>query len=317
MGLTPAARTAVRSLLVAAWALAAGADGGAAQSGPGGYGGLVLASPASVEAAAFGNAPYLLGGRADLLFYAPALITRSDGTAAGVHRYGGEGTLATLAGTGSVGLGDFAFGLQYLRYREPGGGPTPELQNWAFAPDGPSATEFAASLGYARELFGGVGAGVVVKYLEQVDFGGGGTNRVLLWDAGVAREFGATMVSLAARNLGPDFVPGDGGIGIPTQLALGVSTRSFEVGEFDVFLTGQLLRRRDGEIIPASGVEVSYWPVQGYTFRLRAGHRRVVEEGRSPFTFGLALTGDALTVAYAFQAFDVNGNAHRFGLSFR
>ena len=101
------------------------------------------------------------------------------------------------------------------------------------------------------------------------------------------------------------------------MVALGVSTEDFEVGAFDMFLTSQVARRRDGEVIPAGGVEVSYWPVQGYTFRLRAGLQRVVEDGRSPFTFGLAFTGDALTLEYAFQSFDGEGNAHRFGLSIR
>ncbi|WP_425153270.1 hypothetical protein [Candidatus Palauibacter sp.] len=323
MGLNPemertagsiAARGAV-PLLLAALASGAGPGGGAAQSRPEGYGALVLEAPASVEAAAYGNAPYLFGGGADLLFYAPALIDRADGMAAGLYRYGSEGTLATLAGTGSAGLGDFAVGLQYLRYNGPGIAPGPDLQGAAVTPDGLPVTEFAASLGYARELFGAFGAGIVAKYLES-QFARG-MDRAIVLDVGVSREFGPTMVSLAARNLGSDLELHGRGVRIPTQLALGVSTERFEVGELDMFLTSQLLRRRDGEIIPAGGVELSYWPVQGYTFRLRAGLQRVVEDERSPFTFGFAFTGDALTVEYAFQAFDVDGNAHRFGLSFR
>ena len=323
MGLNPemewtvgsiAARGAV-PLLLAALAMGSGAGVGAAQSHRAGYGAVVLEAPASVEAAAYGNAPYLFGGGADLLFYAPALIARADGMAAGLQRYGSEGTLATLAGTGSVGLGDFAVGLQYLRYNGRGIGPGPDLQGVAATPDGAPVTEFAASLGYARELFGAFGAGIVAKYLE--DQSARGMDRAVVLDVGVAREFGPTMVSLAARNLGSDLELHGRGVRIPTQLALGVSTERFEVGELDMFLTSQIMRRRDGEIIPAGGFELSYWPVQGYTFRLRAGLQRVVEDERSPFTFGFAFTGDALTVEYAFQAFDVDGNAHRFGLSFR
>ncbi|WP_423925500.1 hypothetical protein [Candidatus Palauibacter sp.] len=323
MGLNPemewtagsiAARGAV-PLLLAALASGAGPGGGAAQSRPEGYGALVLEAPASVEAAAYGNAPYLFGGGSDLLFYAPALIARADGMASGLQRYGSEGTLATLAGKGAVGLGDFAVGLQYLRYSGRGIAPGPDLQGAAATPDGSPVTEFAASLGYARELFGVFGAGIVAKYLE-LQFARG-LDRAVVLDVGVAREFGPTMVSLAARNLGSDLELHGRGVRIPTQLALGVSTERFEVGELDMFLTSQLLRRRDGEIIPAGGVELSYWPVQGYTFRLRAGLQRVVEDERSPFTFGFAFTGDALTVEYAFQAFDVDGDAHRLGLSFR
>ncbi|MDE0257308.1 MAG: hypothetical protein OXR82_02815 [Gammaproteobacteria bacterium] len=292
-----------------------GASVGAAQSRAEGYGAIVLEAPASVEAAAYGNAPYLFGGGADLLFYSPALIGRADGMAAGLHRYGSEGTLATLAAKGTVGLGDFAVGLQYLRYDVIGVPQTPDLQRMLVSPDGSPATEFAASLGYARELFGLFDAGFVAKYLElQVPRG---MDRVVLLDLGVAREMGPAIVSLAARNLGPDASVRLQGLELPTQLALGISTETFEVAELDMFLTSQIARRRDGEIIPAGGLELSYWPVQGYTFRLRAGLQRVVEDERSPFTFGLAFTGDALTLEYAFQAFDMDGNAHRFGLSFR
>ena len=309
-----AARRAV-PILLAFLAVGGSPGGGTAQSRAEGYAAAVLEAPASVEAAAYGNAPYLFGGGADLLFYSPALIARADGMAAGLHRYGSEGTLATLAAKGAVGLGDFAVGLQYLRYDVIGIPQTPDLQRMLVSPDGSPATEFAASLGYARELFGLFDAGVVAKYLElQLPRG---MDRAVLLDLGVAREFGPALVSLSARNLGPDVSVRRQGLKIPTQLTIGVSTRRFEVGELDMFLTSQVARRRDGEIIPAGGVEVSYWPVQGYTFRLRAGLQRVVEDDRSPFTLGLAFTGDALTLEYAFQAFDVEGNAHRFGLSFR
>lgn len=329
MGLRPAreqaapslaARLAV-SLPLAVLAVGATAGGSRAQivdAEREAYRALVLQAPASVEAAAFGNAPYLRGGGADLLFYAPALIGRADGMAAGIHRYGSEGTLATLASKGSVGLGGFAVGLQYMRYGGSGTATLPDLQYAVFR-DGEPVTEFAASLGYARELFGVVDAGVVAKYLE-LHFLRALRDRALVVDLGVAREFGPAIVSLTARNLGPDLETRaitNITDRIPTQFALGISTESFEVGELDMFLTGQVARRRDGEMIPAGGVEVSYWPVQGYTFRLRAGLQRVVVDKRSPFTFGLAFTGDALTLEYAFQAFDVDGNAHRFGLSFR
>lgn len=313
---SPAARLTV-SLALAVLAIGATAGAGRAQiqTEREYYRALVLQAPASVEAAAYGNAPYLLGGGADLLFYAPALIGRADGMAAGLHRYGSEGTLATLASKGSVGLGDFAVGLQYMRYGGAGAASYPDLQATAFG-DGEPVTEFAASLGYARALFGVVDAGVVARYLE-LHYKRALRDRTLVVDLGVAREFGPAMVSLAVRNLGPDLETRDITDRIPTQLALGISTESFEVGELDMFLTSQVARRRDGEIIPAGGVEISYWPVQGYTFRLRAGLQRVVEDERSPFTFGLAFTGDALTLEYAFQAFDVDGNAHRIGLSFR
>lgn len=290
-------------------------------------GGLVLEAPASTEAMAWGNAPNLFSRASDLLFYAPALIGRTEGFAAGLQRYGSEGTLASLSGTGSVGLGNFAVGVQYLQYETDALAAGQDLQSGALTPGDLGVTEFVGSLGYAREIFG-IDAGVVIKYLEQ-DFGRIEDGTVA-FDFGLATEVGPTMVSLTARNLGSDLMlstvpcvecliptPASVEVEIPTQLAVGLSTEEFEVGEFDMFVTSQVMRRRDGEVIPAGGLEISYWPVAGYTFRLRAGLQRVVEDARSPLTLGAAFTGDGLTIEYAFQSFDGEGNAHRFGLSWR
>ena len=227
-----------------------------------------------------------------------------------------------------MGLGDFAVGVQYFRYQADGIATLQDLQGVALSPGDLGVTEFVGSLGYAREIFG-LDAGIVIKYVEQ------GFDRVddqsVAFDLGVATEVGPTMVSLSARNLGSDLelpavpcsacpAPGSatGVVEMPMQVALGVTTEDFQVGQLDMFLTSQVLRRRDGEVIPAGGLEISYWPVAGYTFRLRAGLQRVVEDDRSPLTFGAAFTGDALTLEYAFQSFDLGeGNVHRFGLSFR
>ena len=287
---------------------------------------LVLEAPASIESAAYGNTPYFFSDEAGLLFYSPALIEQSTGVATGFQRYGTEGTLTTLSGAGTGLGGGFAAGFQYMSYDTPLSFlKERDLQSFTFTQGEHGVTEFAGSIGYARTVLG-VHTGVALKYLQQIV----DSNQDQTWaaDFGLAKEVGRTMISLTAKNLGSDLkivehlcaacdptellVTHD--LELPTQIVAGVSVEQFEVGEFDMILTSQIMRRRDGEFIPAGGVEVSYWPVQGYTFRIRTGLQRVTEEDRSPFTVGAAFTGDNITIEYAFQSFDERGSAHRFGL---
>lgn len=290
------------------------------------HGGLLFDAPASTSAMAWGNAPYLWNDSPDLMFYAPGRIGGLSGFAGSLQRFGSEGTLASLAAAGSVGLGEFAVGVQNFTYEIDAFASSQDLQSQALSSGDFGVTETAVSLGYARELFG-LDAGVVARYVEQridaVDDG------LFAFDIGLAKDLGPAIISLSARNLGSDVevdalpcndppcAPSPQSLEVPTNVALGVSTEQFEVGEFDMFLTGQLMRRDDGEMVPGGGLELSYWPVQGYTFRLRGGLQRVVEDGRSPLTFGAAFSGDALTIEYAFQSFDQDGNAHRLGILIR
>ena len=287
---------------------------------------LVLEAPASIEATAYGNTPYLFSDEAGLLFYSPALLEQSSGVAAGFQRYGSEGTLTTLSGAGAGLGGGFAAGFQHMRYGTPLSLPKErDLQSLAFTRGERGITEFAGSIGYARTVLG-IRAGAVLKYLQQtVD-----SYQDQTWaaDFGLAKEVGRAMISLTAKNFGSDLKivehlcaicdPSEPlvthNLELPSQIVVGASVEQFEVGEFDMILTSQVMRRRDGEFIPAGGVEVSYWPVQGYTFRIRTGLQRVTEEDRNPFTVGAAFTGDNITVEYAFQSFDDRGRAHRFGL---
>jgi hypothetical protein len=162
----------------------------------------------------------------------------------------------------------------------------------------------------------GLRTGVGLKFLEQAVDGADG--RGFAVDLGLAKELGSFLIHIGARNLGPDVDVSGGGpeLELPSQLVAGVSLESFEVGELDMLVTSQVVRRRDGEIIPAGGLEVSYWPVAGYTFRVRGGVQRT-DDDRSPFTFGAAFTGDDFTLEYAFQPFDGEGSGHRFGIRWR
>ncbi len=278
-----------------------------------GYGSLVLQVPASVEAAAFGNAPNLFGGSADLIFYAPGLIGRSSGVTGSAQLDHGEAVLFTAAGRGSVGLGDFALGLQTLRYSGDGLTPSPDMQGVLGHNMDNEYSELAASLGYGRSILG-LDAGAVLTYTESSL--GALRGQSVLVSLGVARELGPLLVAFSARHLGRDPQLSET-TKIPREFALGASTRQVWIGELDMLATAEMRVRRDGEVIPAGGVELSYWPVTGYTFRLRFGAERVVADERSPYTFGAAFTGDAITLEYAFQSFGTARAAHRLGLSFR
>ncbi len=255
---------------------------------------LLLESPASVETMAYGNAPNLFSSSPALLFEAPAMLGRVSGVSAGAQRYGSAGTLASIAGAGEFQGGGFALGVQYMRYGLDDGFPVlRDLQSEALTDGSTGVTEFVGSVGYARTLFG-VRAGAVIKYAEvSADASRDGK---VAFDFGLAKDVGPVMLTVSGRNFGRNLL------------------LSFEVGPLDMFATSQVIRRRDGEYIPAGGVELSYWPVAGYTFRLRGGLQRVPHDERSPFTFGAAFTGDDITIEYAFQSFDGEGNAHRIGL---
>ena len=279
---------------------------------------LVLEAPASTEAMAYGDTPYLWSSSPSALFYAPALLERSSGVVAGFQRYASEGTLASAAASGDALGGGFAVGLQYMRYGVDAFPTSRDMQSVALTGGDIGVSEFVGSIGYARTFFG-IRAGASLKFVEQSANRSRESSASV--DLGLAKDVGPVMVSLAGRNLGGDLglSPGPTGpdpleLGLPRQFSLGLSVQDFEVGPLDMLATARVTRRRDGEVIPAGGVEISYWPVVGYTFRLRGGLQRVSGDARSPFAFGGEFNADDIAIEYAYQAFDATGNAHRVGL---
>ncbi len=296
---------------------------------------LVLEAPASTEAMAFGNAPNLQGQDASLLFYGPAFLAGASGASFGFQRFGSDGTLASVAAATEQNDFGLAVGLQYLSYGADDLARAQDIQSVALGGGALGVDEFVASVGLSRELLG-LETGVVLKWVEQsVDRS---NDHTVAFDVGVGKDLGPIVLGLTTRNLGSNLEPepvscpvcdpasptSAAGLELPSLVALGLTSDEFEVGALDMFFTTQVMRRRDGEVIPAGGVELSYWPLPGYTFRLRAGAQRVVEDRRSPLTFGAAFTGDRLTIEYAYQAFDDDGElgssstgGHRFGFRWR
>jgi hypothetical protein len=135
-----------------------------------------------------------------------------------------------------------------------------------------AASEIVATLGYGR-VIKGFRLGVAAKVLEQRI--GSSRDATAAFDIGLVRRvFGITW-GVAAQNLGPGLSTGTGGpdVPLPHRVTLAASTSTRPVGPLDLLATAAVSRRRDGEFIPAGGIEISWWPIIGRTFTGRIGLR--------------------------------------------
>lgn len=277
---------------------------------------VVLRLPGSTRAMALGNAFMLGGNDPDGIFYNPAAIASTGGAGIAVQRYGSSSTLANLSAGRGWSSGGLAIGLQVLSYGASSDGfaglPTTEagLLNTGTV----GAADIVATVAYGRTI-GGFDFGLGAKYIDQRI--GGGRDATGALDLGVIKEVGPVTLGLVGRNLGLDLEIDGVALRLPRDLTLGASTSSEQLGPLDISATAAITRWSGGDIIPAGGVEVSFWPIQGRTFTGRIGAQRVPGGDQSPFTFGLGFTGDNITVEYAFQPYESPGSAHRFGLRWR
>ena len=299
------------TLLVVLGTSPAWARGQSLNNGP-----IILELPASTRALGLGNAFVMAGGDHDAIFFTPALVARASGAGIGVQRYGSGGTLGTISGARAWSGGGLAFGAQVLGFGATSSdAATVSADEAGLLRSGSfGASELVASVAHGRSIKG-FQAGVAGKLIEQRL---GGTRDVTLAaDLGVATDLGEVTVGLAAQNLGPGLDIGASSLPLPTRLTLGASLQSQQVGPLDVVATAAVARRRDGEIVPAGGVELAYWPLRGRTFIARVGLRRVPNGGASPVSFGAAFIGDAITLEYGYQQLDGPGAAHRVGFRWR
>ena len=278
---------------------------------------LVLELPASTRALGLGGAFVLTGTASDALFYHPALVNSARGFGIDVQRYGSESTLGTLSGATSLGGGGLAVGVQVLSFAMRG--PAVDFiadDADALLRSGPwGASEMVATIGYGR-VIAGFRIGTAGKIIEQRI--GRDRDAAAALDIGVARRILGITWGISAQNLGRGLATGfSDALPLPHRLTLGASTRSRPVGPLDVLAAAAVSRRRDGELIPAGGIEISWWPIVGRTFTGRIGMRRVPGDGGSPVTVGVAFTTDDYTLEYAFEEFDSPGAAHRLGLRWR
>lgn len=291
--------------LVAAWLAA----GGVAAQAPAP---LILELPASTEAMGLGNVFPVSGRDADGLFYNPATLDRASGVGVAVQRFGSRSTILTGSGALPWLGGGIGVGVQALAYDAGEGGvPT---ENDLVSDGDVAVSEMAASVGYAREV-SGLRLGMAGKVLEQ-RIGRANASTVAI-DLGVTADVAFLTLGLAVQNLGPDLGLGEVELELPDRIALAGSFEPEPLGPLDVRAAAAVSRRGDGEIIPAGGVDIRYWPVQGRTFIVRIGARRVPDSPADPLAFGLAFWGDAIAVEYAFQSYTGTEDAHRIGLRWR
>jgi hypothetical protein len=276
---------------------------------------LLLELPTSTRGLGLGGAFVLSNPDADAVFAAPSVLNSARGASMAMHRYGSESSLWSLSAATAWAGGGLAFGLQSLSYGM-GGNSLGSVSTDAGALLGTgseTSAEFVASAGYGR-VIKGLQVGVVGKYIE-LRLGGDRASTAAA-DVGIAKSLLGITWSLFAQNLGPGLTLGES-LPLPTRVTFGGSTRTRPVGPLDLLASATVSRWRDGNIVPAGGLEISYWPITGRTFTVRIGGRRVPGGAYSPVTFGAAFTGDRITIEYAFEEFDVPGAAHRFGVRWR
>ena len=264
---------------------------------------LLLELPASTRALGLGGAFVLSTAESDAIFYNPGALVNAAGVGLGAQRYGSASMLGSFSAATEWAGGNLALGVQALSF----GAAVPWL-------DGIPEDANDLLIGYGRELLG-VRIGIVGKAIEERV--GPGRDATAAADIGIVKRVMGLSVGVSAQNLGPGLSIGDIARPLPTRVTLGISTRSTQIGPLDLVGSTALNRRRDGEIIPAGGLEIAWWPIVGRTFIGRVGVRRVPDDGANPFTFGLGFRGDMITIEYAFEGFDAPGASHRFGLSWR
>ena len=292
------------SIAIAAAPCAAQSDGSAP---------VVLELPASTRALGLGGAFVLSVSDNDAVFYNPGLLDAARGAGLAVQRYSSSSTLGVLSAATEWFGGGLALGIQALSYGVGGRAwdDLPDDANDLLSSGFYGVSEFVGSLGYGREILG-FRAGIVGKAIEQ--WLGGERDGTVAVDVGVVRSLWGVTLGASVRNLGWGLGTGGGDLPLPSRVTLGASTRSRPVGPLDVLVTTSVSRRRDGEVIPAGGVEIAWWPIVGRTFMCRVGARRVPGDGTSPLTVGFGFRADDLTIEYAFEEFDAPGSAHRLGV---
>jgi hypothetical protein len=278
---------------------------------------LILELPASTRALGLGNVFVLSTATSDAVFYNAGLVNAARGFGVDVQRYRSASTLATVSAATALGGGGLAVGVQMLSFTTVGNTVllTPDDAGALLNSGGVAASEMVATIGYGR-VIAGFRVGAAGKVIEQRI--GADRDATAAVDIGIVRRFFGITWGVTGQNIGPGLSTGfSDAAALPTRVTLGASMRSRPVGPLDVLATAAVSRRRDGEIIPAGGVEISWWPIIGRTFFGRVGFRRVPDDSASPVTVGFGFTGDSFTIEYGFESFDGPGAAHRFGLRWR
>ena len=282
------------------------------------YGPAVLQLPASTRALGMADAFPIGGSDSDALFYNLALAQNIAGITAGAQRWGAGATMLSLSGAAEWWGGRVALGLLSLDYAAPTpveGGADGDFDESILFGSGSQRSEAVVAVGYTRRIKG-IRLGAVAKAIDQRRFGERETTAAL--DLSGGHVLGPVALGLSVQNIGlsAEFDAG-GDVDAPLEATLAASaTRSWPLGPLDVLPALSLSWMIDGRIVPAGGVEVGYWPIQGRTFSARFGVRDPASGGAKPFTAGAGFSGDRISLDYAWIPFD-EGSSHRIGIRWR
>ncbi|HEX6939234.1 MAG TPA: hypothetical protein VF158_07460 [Longimicrobiales bacterium] len=276
------------------------------------HGPALLGLPASTRALALGGGYAAADPDADALFYNPALLATARGAGVSYQRWGRASDLGQIAAALELEPGGVGVGVRFLNHEVPvGPGAVVVGESELFRRGGPPSSSLEAVVGYARPV-GGVRVGVAGKYVQEQMAGGRDADVTL--DLGAALRVGPVTLGLAVRNVAGDLEPvASRSVTFPRQVTLHVSHPREPVGPLDVVTTAAVSVSDGGDVVPAAGVEVSYWPVVGKTFVGRVGVRRPVD-GVGPVTAGGAFIGDRFAVEYAYARFEGGAGTHRLGI---
>jgi hypothetical protein len=280
---------------------------------------LLLTLPASTRALGLGNAFPVGSADSDAIFYNAAFGDRLRGGGAAVQWFGSRSTGYTASAAMEWWSGGLAVGVRALDYGtdpavSPAPGPLPGGEGALHGGGAAVASERAASVAFGRTVRG-LRLGAAAHLVEQRV--SGERNATPAFDVFVGHVLGMVAVGLSAQHLGPGYELAGGDVSLPTRLTLAASgVQAAPMGPVDVLPVLSLGWEVDGGMVPAGGVEVSYWPVQGRTFTLRLGGRSAAE-GVRPFTAGAGFTGDRLIIDYALVPLEGGRFSHRAGLRWR
>jgi hypothetical protein len=281
------------------------------------YAPVVLQLPASTRALGMGDAFPVGGSDSDAIFYNLALAQNIAGITAGAQRWGAGATMLSLSGGAEWWGGRVAIGVLSLDYSAPvpvGGGDA-DFDERILFDQGLQRSEGVIAVGYTRRIKG-IRLGAVAKAIDQRRVGERETTAAL--DLSGGHVFGFVAVGLSVQNIGlPAEFETDGDVDAPLEATVAAaSTRTWPLGPLDLMPAVSVSYMADGRFIPAAGIEVGYWPVQGRTFIARVGVRDPLSDAAEPFTVGAGFSGDRISLDWAWVPFD-DGSSHRLGIRWR
>jgi hypothetical protein len=283
---------------------------------------IVLEHPASARSLALGGAMAAVRDGDAALFANPALLDTKSGSSASMsgQRYLAGSTLAAASLATSALGGSIAVGLRGLNYGSVNE-YVPDTINFggqrgiATGRD-VTASEFAVTAGYARAMRRLRIGGAVSYVRQQIADESGGTTSI---DVGAATDVARGIVlGVAVQHIGPDLKLATTPSPLPRLVRAGLSV-PLHVGPLGALVAGEVVARRDGDVVPRGGAELWWRTANGVTITARAGARGGKgNDVLSRVTYGGGIAAAHVALDYAYQGMAIlGGGAHRVGIRFQ